>query len=60
MEWVSGESSQSKTAHEIEGQLWWKMMVLGQLLMQLFFTTRSTNSRWPETHGCVIHLAKLL
>ena len=40
IEWVSGESSQSKTAHEIEGQLWWKMLALGQLLMQLFFTTQ--------------------
>lgn len=40
IEWVSGKSSQSKTAYEIEGQLWWKMLALGQLLMQLFFTTR--------------------
>jgi hypothetical protein len=54
MEWVSGESSQSKTAHEIEGQLWWKMLALGHLLMQLFFTTREqeeVRQKVYETEG---------
>jgi hypothetical protein len=39
IEMVSGESRQSKTAHEIEGQLWQDLLALGQQLMQLFFTT---------------------
>ena len=43
MEWVSGETGQDQTAHEVEGQLWWKMLALGQLLMQLFFTTREQD-----------------
>ncbi len=39
IEMVSGEGSQCKTAHEIEGQLWWNLLAMGQQLMQLFFTT---------------------
>jgi hypothetical protein len=37
VEMVRGESSQSQTAHEIEGLLWRAMLVLGQHQMQLFF-----------------------
>jgi hypothetical protein len=40
IEMVSGESEQDKTAHEIEEQLWWEMLSLGQQLMQLFFTSQ--------------------
>ncbi len=39
IEMVNGEISQDKTAHEIENQLWWELMAMGQQLMQLFFTT---------------------
>ncbi len=39
IEMVNGEISQDKTAHEIEDQLWWELMAMGQQLMQLFFTT---------------------
>jgi hypothetical protein len=38
IEMVSGEDGQSKTAHEIEGQLWQDLLAMGQQLMQLFFT----------------------
>jgi hypothetical protein len=40
IEMVSGVESQTKTAYEIEGQLWWSMLALGQQLLQLFFTMR--------------------
>lgn len=40
IEMVSGETSRGKTAHEIEDQLWWELLAMGQQLMQLFFTTR--------------------
>jgi hypothetical protein len=43
IEWVSGESARDKTAHEVEGQLWQEMLVLGQLLMQLFFNEQEGN-----------------
>jgi hypothetical protein len=39
-ELVSGEASQNKTAHEIEEQLWWGVLTLGQQLLQTFFTTQ--------------------
>ncbi len=39
IEMVSGESSQDKTAYEIEGLLWQQLLALGQQLMQVFFTT---------------------
>ena len=51
---VSGESSQGKTAHEIEGQLWREMLAMGQQLMQLFFTTQEQHEvkrRVYETGG---------
>jgi hypothetical protein len=37
---VNNETSQVKTAHEIENHLWREMLLMGQQLMQLFFTTR--------------------
>ena len=40
IEMVSGESSRDKTAHEIEGQLWWGLLAMGQQFMQLFLTTQ--------------------
>jgi len=40
IEMVSGESSQAKTAYEIEGQLWWRMLGLARQLLQLFFVMR--------------------
>jgi len=46
---VSGESSQDKTAHEIEDQLWQELLTLGQQLMQLFFTTQEKQ----EVHQAV-------
>lgn len=36
---VGGESNRDKTAHEIEEQLWWELLAMGQQLMQLFFTS---------------------
>lgn len=39
IEMVSGEGSQSQTAHAIESQLWQNLLAMGQQLMQLFFTT---------------------
>lgn len=41
IEMVSGEGSQAKTAYEIEGQLWWRMLALARQLLQLFFTMRA-------------------
>jgi hypothetical protein len=41
IEMVSGRDSQSKTAYEIEGELWWRMLELGRQLLQLFFTMRA-------------------
>lgn len=41
IEMVSGEGSQEKTAYEIEGQLWWRMLGLARQLLQLFFAARS-------------------
>lgn len=40
IEMVSDEDSQAKTAYEIEGQLWWRMLVLARQLLQLFFVMR--------------------
>lgn len=40
IEMVSGESSQAKTAYEIEGQLWWRMLALARQLLQLFLVMR--------------------
>lgn len=37
IEMVSGENSYKKTAYEIEGQLWWRMLGLARQLLQLFF-----------------------
>ena len=41
IEMVSGESSQAKTAYEVEGELWWRMLVLARQLLQLFFAVRA-------------------
>jgi len=41
IEMVSGESSQEKTAYEIEGQLWWRMLSLARQLLQLFFAAHA-------------------
>jgi len=49
IERVSGESSRDKTAHEIEAQLWWGLLAMGQQLMQLFFTTHEKQ----EVHQAV-------
>lgn len=38
IEMVSGEGSQNQTAHEIEEQLWWELLAMGQQLLQAFFT----------------------
>ena len=40
IEMVSDENSQAKTAYEIEGQLWWRMLGLARQLLQLFFVMR--------------------
>lgn len=39
IEMVRSDNHQSQTAHEIESQLWWALLTMGQQLMQLFFTT---------------------
>lgn len=41
IEMVSNQGNQTKTAYEIEGLLWWKMLSLARLLMQLFFTVNA-------------------
>jgi hypothetical protein len=38
---VSGQTGQGVSADEIEGQLWWSMLDLGQQLLQLFFTSQA-------------------
>jgi len=43
IEMVSGQDSQAKTAYEIEGQLWWRMLELGRHLLQLFFAVRAAE-----------------
>lgn len=43
IELVSGPASQQQTAYEIEGQLWWRMLALGRLFLDLFFASRSTE-----------------
>ena len=48
IEMVRGESSQDKTAHEIEDQLWWGLLAMGQQLMQLFFTTHAKQEVHQE------------
>ena len=40
IEMVSSADSQTKTAYEIEGQLWWRMLGLARQLLQLFFVMR--------------------
>jgi len=50
IELVIGESSQDKTAYEVEGQLWQKMLALGQQLMQLFFTTQEKEEEQQEVY----------
>ncbi len=47
---VSGKSSQDKTAHEIEDQLWRELLTLGQQLMQLFFTTHEKQEVHQEVY----------
>lgn len=41
IEMVSGEDSHKKTAYEIEGRLWWRMLGLACQLLQLFFAVRA-------------------
>lgn len=56
IEMVSGEGSQCKTAHEIEEQLWWNLLVMGQQLMQLFFTSceqQEVQQKVYEVEGVV-------
>lgn len=50
LEMVSGESSQGKTAYEIEGQVWWELMAMGQQLMQLFFTMREKQEERQKVY----------
>jgi hypothetical protein len=50
IEMVSGEGSQSKTAHEIEGQLWQDLLAMGQQLMQLFFSTCEQQEERPKVY----------
>jgi hypothetical protein len=50
IELVIGESSQDKTAYEVEGQLWQKMLALGQQLMQLFFTTQEKEEEQQQVY----------
>lgn len=50
IEMVSGESSQDKTAHEIEDQLWREMLAMGQQLMQLFFITQEKQESQQEVY----------
>ena len=50
IEMVSGESSQDKTAHEIEDQLWREMLAMGQQLMQLFFITQEKQEAQQEVY----------
>ena len=46
---VSDAESQTKTAYEIEGELWWSMLALGQQLLQIFGSTRnSVKKATPE------------
>ena len=40
IERMSGAASQSKTAYEVEGELWWQVLLIGQQLLQLFFLAR--------------------
>ena len=40
IEKVIGAENETKTAYDIEGELWWSMLALGQQLLQLFFTMR--------------------
>jgi len=49
IEMVSGESSQAKTAYEIEGQLWWRMLGLARQLLQLFFVMREKQEVRHQT-----------
>jgi len=56
IEMVSGERSQAQTAYEVETQLWRKLLVIGQLLMQLFFQTQAekeVRQREYEVEGVV-------
>ena len=41
IESLSGEASRSKTAYEVEGELWWQVLLIGQQLLQLFFVARA-------------------
>jgi hypothetical protein len=60
IEMVSGEGSQSQTAHEIEGQLWRELLAMGQQLMQVFFTTceqQEVQQRVYEVEGIAYEYA---
>jgi len=50
IEMVSDAESQTKTAYEIEGELWWSMLALGQQLLQLFFTMREKQETQLKSH----------
>lgn len=56
IEIVSGVSDEGQTADEVERDLWRNLLVMGQQLMQLFFTVReTTEERQPacEVDGVV-------
>jgi len=50
IEMVSGAESQTKTAYEIEGQLWWSLLALGQQLLQLFFIIHEQREKQMESY----------
>jgi hypothetical protein len=50
IEMVSEEAGLEKTAHEMEGQLWWEMLALGQHMMELFFAMREKQEAHPKMY----------
>jgi len=50
IEIVSGENSQTQTAYDIEGQLWWSLLALGQQLLQLFFITHEQLEKQMDSY----------
>ena len=50
IEMVSGPASQHQTAYEIEGQLWWCMLALGRLLLELFFASRRAEEERRDAY----------
>ncbi len=61
IEMVSGEGGQSQTAHEIEEQLWWELLAMGQQLMQAFFTNceQQETGLFTKNARSLLHCARL-